>query len=338
MRRTKTRGRVCVYQDKKSGNWRVQVTSATGARTSTTCATEGLAREVAAHVESQLRSEVQTVSEAVSLYLAELENRGTTKAHRVSVAARLKLIMPGQDEQLLTELHPIVCQRLYDESRQKGKSVDYQRNALLTARSLCTWLVETGSLASNPFAGIKGVGKRRKGKQQLTIDEARRFLDTCLNESSIEATAALCCLLLALRCSEIVGLQPKSVDDGGTVLRVWERAEDGKSSSAHRLVEIPEVMRERMPELAADTTLNRHKIGHHVRRLCGVAGVTVVGPHALRGTHASLATRAGATSQLVAGTLGHSRVSVTEAHYTERGATEARGARAALRVLSGGRS
>lgn len=291
-----------------------------------------------------MRHEVQTVADAAKAYQDHLESTGTSKAHRVSVAARLKLMMPAQDEQLLSELHPIVCQRLYNEARTRknpktGKpySVDYQRNALLTSRSLCTWLVETGALAFNPFSGIKGVGRRVRGKLQLTIDESRKFVATCMGENSPEATAALCCLLLALRSSEIVGLTARSIDDGGRVLRVWEKKGDGKTLTAHRLIEIPDVLQPRMLAMA-EATLTRHTINHHVRRLCKLAGVTIVGPHALRGTHASLATRAGATSQLVASTLGHAKTSVTEAHYTERGATEAQAGATALRVLAGGRS
>ena len=275
------------------------------------------------------------MGEAAAMYLAEIEERGTTIAHRVSVAARLRLIMPAQDEQLLTELHPVVCQRLYDESRATGKSVDYQRNALLTARSLCTWLVETGALASNPFAGIKGVGKRKRGKTQLTIDEARRFVATCLAEDSIHATAALCCLLLAMRAGEIVGLTPRAIDDGGRILRI-ER-DTTKTDAGARLIEVPDVLRDRLPALAA-ASITRHQINHHVHRLCKDAKVTDVGPHALRGTHASLATRAGATSQLVAGTLGHASTDITHQHYTDRGAVEEQAGRVALTVLAGGKS
>ena len=266
------------------------------------------------------------------MYLNELEERGTKTSHRVSVKARLRLIFPNQETQLLTELHPIVCQRLYDEARSKGKSVDYHRNALLTARSMCTWLVDSHVLPSNPFAGIKGVGKRKRGKRQLTIDEARKFVDVCLAEDSTHATAALCCLLLAMRAGEIAGLSPRSIDDGGRILRV----EDAKTEAGNRLIEVPEVMRDRLPALAA-ATFTRHMVNHHVRRLCRAAGVEVVGPHALRGTHASLATRAGASSQLVADSLGHASTDVTQQHYTDRGATEQAAGRTALTVLAGGR-
>lgn len=333
MRQQKKRGSVCVYQDKRSGKWRVQVTRADRTRATHTLATKELANIIAGHAREQLENECQTVQEAIDLYIAELEQRGTKPSHHVSVKARLRLIFPEASEQLLTELHPITCQRLYDVARSKGKSVDYHRNALLTARSMCTWLVKTSVLPSNPFRHVEGVGKRKRGKKQLTIDEARKFMDTCLAEDSVHASAALCCLLLAMRSGEIVKLEPRSIDDGGRVLRV----EDAKTEAGNRLIEIPDVLRDRMLELAA-TEMTRHRINHHVRRLCKKAGVEIVGPHALRGTHASLATRAGASSQLVADSLGHASTSVTEGHYTKRSASQAAAGGMALRVLSGGRS
>lgn len=267
------------------------------------------------------------------MYLADLEERGTKPGHRVTVKARLRLMFPAQSEQLLTELHPVVAQRLYNEARTKGKSVDYHRNALLTARSLCKWLVKKGLLGSNPFADVEGIGKRKRGKKQLTIDEARRFVDTCLAEDSVHATAALCCLLLAMRAGEIAKLTPRCIDDDGRVLRI----EDAKTEAGNRLIGVPEVLRDRLPVLAA-AELTRHKINHHVHRLCKLAGVMDVGPHALRGTHASLATRAGASSQIVADSLGHASPEVTRQHYTKAEATEQAAGRIALKVLAGGRS
>lgn len=59
-----------------------------------------------------------------------------------------------------------------------------------------------------------------------------------------------------------------------------------------------------------------------VQRLCRLAGVPVVSAHGLRGTHATLATSAGATSHVVAAALGHTSPSITQRAYIEAGATE----------------
>lgn len=340
--RQKKRGSVCIYEDSRTGKWKVQIREPIRGKNRTrthTVATRELADIIADHARKQLADKVQTVGDAITSYLADLEDRDTKKEHRVSVAARLALMFPERDGQKLTELHPIVCQQLYDAVRRKkrenGKpySNDYHRNALLTSRSMCKWLVKQGAIIENPFKNIDGIGKRRRGKKQLTIDEARTFMDTCLAEDSIHATAALCCLLLAMRAGEIVKLTPRDIDDGGRVVRV----EDAKTEAGDRLIEVPDVIQARLPALAG-AEYTRHMVNHHVHRLCKKAGVEDIGPHALRGTHASMATRAGASSQLVAQSLGHASPEVTQQHYTERGAIEQAAGRVALTVLAGGRS
>ncbi len=157
-------------------------------------------------------------------------------------------------------------------------------------------------------------------------------MKVCQAEDSHATTAALCCLVLAMRSGEIVGLTPSSIDDDGRLLRVFE----AKTDAGVRLIEIPEVLQERLPALAG-ATITHHFVNDHVRRLCKLAKVTLVGPHALRGTDASLATRAGARSQLVADTLGHASTHVAHHHYTKPSAVVAsRTQAAALTVLAGG--
>lgn len=335
--RNKKRGSACVYHDKARNRWRVQVTRADGTRASHTAYSQDQAEAIAAAVRGQLKSEVQTVGEAIKMYLSELETRGTKQGHRETVEARLRMIFPDGDGLLLKGMHPLTAQALYDAAWKKPKkngkpySPNTHRNALGTVKSMYKWLVKSGTLGENPFEGVEGVGKRKRGKTQLTIDESRLFLQTCLDDDSVHATAALCCLVLALRASEVVRLTPRCIDDGGRILRI-EKAKTGD-----RLVEVPEMLRDRMPALA-EATLNRQEINYHVHKLCKRAGVESVGPHALRGTHASLATRAGASSQLVADTLGHASDVVTKKHYTQASATRAAAGGIALRVLSGGRS
>jgi integrase len=218
---------------------------------------------------------------------------------------------------------------------------------------MCKWLMGKGVIARNPFEKVEGVGKRKKGKTQLTIDEARLFIDACLNyehpvmrgdgrnkmrasklDPQVGVTAAMCCLILAMRASEIAGLTPRSIDDGGRVLRVFRSTT--KSDAGERLLEVPEMLQARLPALAA-ASISRYQVNAWVHRICEVAGITDVGPHALRGTHASLATRAGATSQLVAGSLGHASTAVTHRHYTKAEAIADANVGAALTVLAGGK-
>jgi integrase len=284
-----------------------------------------------------MRSNVKTVQQAIDMYIEDLRVNQCKESHLVSTRARLNMMFPKREVQFLTELHPVVGQRLYDEMRQKKKStgtlyaVDTQRHSLLQSRAMCKWLISKHIMDENPFDGVEGVGRRKRGKTQLSIDEARAFVETCLAEESTGATAALCCLMLAMRSGEIVGLGARSIDDGGRILRI----DVAKTEAGVRLIEIPEVLRDRLPALVA-ASFDRHFVNRQVHRLCRKAGVTDVGPHALRGTHASLATRAGATSQLVADTLGHASTSVTHRHYTKASAIDASRTQAALTVLAGG--
>ncbi len=357
MRKNK-RGKVWVYKDRK--RWRVEVTRADGTRASRVFASKETAEEVAAAARYQLEHEVQTVQEAIEMYMSELAGRGSVDSHLVSARARLRMMFPIEEDWLIGELPPAVAQRLYDNLRERksertGKryAVDTQRHSLNESRAMCKWLVGKGLLERNPFAKVEGVGKRRKGKTQLTIDEARKFINTCLNyehppvradgrnktrssqlDPQVGVTAAMCCLILAMRASEITGLTPRSIDDGGRVLRIFRSTT--KSDAGERLLEVPEMLQDRLPALAA-AEISRHQINNWVHRLCKVAGVTDVGPHALRGTHASLATRAGATSQLVAGSLGHASSAVTHRHYTKAEAVTDANVGAALKVLAGGK-
>jgi integrase len=52
-----------------------------------------------------------------------------------------------------------------------------------------------------------------------------------------------------------------------------------------------------------------------VRRICRTAKTPIVGPHGLRGTHATLAVEAGVTGDVVAAALGHESFAVTAGHY-----------------------
>ncbi len=353
------RGKVWVYKDRK--RWRVEITRADGTRVARVYTSKEVAEEVAAAALHEMEHRVQTVQEAIEVYMTELADRGSAPSHLVSARARLSMMFPIEKDWLIGEVHPVIAQRFYDDVRERkslrtGKryAVDTHRHALNESRAMCKWLITKGVLAANPFEKVEGVGKRKKGKGQLTIDEARKFVDACLNyqhpemrgdgrnrmrtpklDPQIGVTAAMCCLILAMRASEIAGLSPRSIDDGGRVLRVFR--DTTKSDAGERLLEVPEILRDRLPALAA-TTISRYQVNNWVHRICKAAGITDVGPHALRGTHASLATRAGATSQLVAGSLGHASTEVTHRHYTKADAVTDANVGVALTVLAGGKS
>jgi integrase len=137
----------------------------------------------------------------------------------------------------------------------------------------------------------------------------------------------------------VTSLVKRDVDDGGALLWV----SGTKTDAAKRVVELP-VMLGRLVVARRDTSLQerifagtRFWLRDQVRRICKLAGVPVVCPHGLRGTHASLAMAAGASSALVAKSLGHASDAVTLAHYAQPAAVAAGAQERLLKVLEGGK-
>lgn len=196
------------------------------------------------------------------------------------------------------------AQGLYDTLRPKV-SVQEHRHCLSRARALGTWLVNQGLWKDNPLAKIRPVGRPKRGKPQLTRDEARTLLAWCIGQAGDEGAAATITLLfLGLRASELCGLTVRNLDDGGRLLHVHGT----KTEAARRTLGIPKELR---PILLAQAVVARRRphngespllwgrdrwwVHREVTRCCRQAEVPVVPPHGLRGTWASLA-RAVATA------------------------------------------
>lgn len=60
--------------------------------------------------------------------------------------------------------------------------------------------------------------------------------------------------------------------------------------------------------------VNRHWVLRSVKRCCAAAGVPIVTPHGLRGTHAKVAREAGVSGVLLAA-MGHESETTTTEHY-----------------------
>lgn len=184
---------------------------------------------------------------------------------------------------------------------------------------------------TNPWSHVERIGEKVTGKDQLTMDESRQLVTACVNDGRPAASATLLCLLLALRAGEVVALVGRDIDDGGRLLHVWR----GKTRKAKRSLSVPDVLRDPLLELARAAGPQGRLfprslawVGYAVETLCDKAGVPVVCPHGLRGTHATLATSAGVTAHVVAGALGHAGPAVTRRHYIAAGAEHDADARA----------
>jgi len=133
-------------------------------------------------------------------------------------------------------------------------------------------------LKANPLAEVTGTGRRRHGKPQLRIDEARRLRLVChekARDGDDGAVAVLVGLLMGLRAQEIVTRTVRDLDDGGRIL--WVDANDQVKFSPKR----------------------------NTRRLCRLAQVPEVCAHSLRGFAATLGLLSGVPLAQVAAALGH---------------------------------
>jgi len=222
-------------------------------------------------------------------------------------------------------------------------SVDYQRNTLAEAKTFLRWCVGQGWLRSNPLESVQGRGKRRRGKVQLRIDEARLFEQKALQlaqEDDHGAIAGLLVLYCGLRASEVTHLRCRDLDDGGSILWVGEDEGGRKTERARRQVAVPLVLRgpllracgQRSGDAWLWGTLHwRNWPRAHIRTICEAVGVQVISAHGMRGTQSSLATSAGMAGELVSQQLGHEQVSTTERHYATR---EAQASGAQIRALN----
>jgi integrase len=327
--------------------WRVTLRS-DGASRHRSFATRVEADAYIAEAEGQTRVEV-SVSAAVELYAKSLADRGLRHATRARAENHLhRLLRTAEHGKRRLSWLARHGQQLYDAS-QINAAVDTHRNALAAGKAFGAWLVKGGMLRANPFAAVEGVGRRRRGKPQLTVDESRKLIAGLMSRWTTdprpEYAATIAALLLGARATEVVVRDVRDLDDGGRLLWI----PDSKTEAGKRCLEVPEVLRPVLLELARDrigpVPLFRMRDGaratrwwlyHHARRLTGELAGRQVTPHGLRGTHASLARSAGATGEVVAAQLGHASVGMQVGTYARTDAIAAGQGAAALRVLRGG--
>jgi len=207
-------------------------------------------------------------------------------------------------------------------------SVDYQRNTLIEARTFARWCVKQGWLKANPFDGIEGKGRRRQGKFQLHIDEARSWMakaQELAHKGDRGAVAAMLTLLLGVRSSEVTHLRGRDLDENGALLWVGEDAGGRKTAKSRRQVGVPEDLRPHLIRLQGaypgDAWLWgelhwRDWPSENVRRICRLVGVREVSAHSMRGLHSTLAESSGVSGDVVAQQLGHVDSETTGKHYT----------------------
>lgn len=269
----------------------------------------------------------RTVSDAIGAYLEDMTTRGL-KARTVETAGqRLRSLLradKGRDGGPLSRVTPTRARTLLDA---RGGAVVTRRLTLALAGTWARWCQRQGWIHRDPFAGLEVHGRASAGKLQLSVDEARVFAARCYREAAagdVFALAVLCLLIFGRRASEIADREVRDLDDGGRMF--WIRT--AKTKAGRVQLEVPaaigallsELGRGKLPSDRLFGAITRHHLHHHCESLCRLAGVTVVGPHSLRGLHATLARPLVSTPALVSAALGHTSTAVTDRHYQEAGA------------------
>lgn len=334
------RRRVYLGREKYGDGYRWRVTTREGGqRTARSFADEGEARDYYRTILklAQSRNAV-TVGELIDRWLEDLARRN--KDSSVSVCARLVRGLCDVDA-LVADVDTDTATEWY-RAYQAGRSAATHQQALTVTKQCWTWAhADEEMIKSNPFRKVRAEGQKSRRKRQLRVNEARTFISYCLDRGRDPDIALLCCLLLGMRPGEVLAMVARDVDDGARL--VW--IPDGKTEHAQRVLEVPEVLRphlsSRAVQLDAEDSLWRGRgsdwINYHARAICKRLKLPHCSPHGLRGTHSSLAASAGATSHLVAATLGHGNTGVTERHYIDESAAAKSVQQRALTVLEGGR-
>jgi integrase len=328
----------------KRDKWRLVVRDERGAESFVSYATKEEAERVKLALTGELRQrQPRTIAEAVQayeLYLRDVKQNKPTSVRTTII--RLRTFFPD-DELTLAEITPRRAASMH-LILTRAQSVDSQRNILAEARTFLKWCVQTKKwLATNPLADIQGVGKRRHGKPQLRIDEARRWLAVAsqlAEDGDAGAIAAMTTLLLGLRSSEVIQREVRDLDDGGRQLWI----PDSKTLAGRRRLEVPEVLQPHLRGLSEAKLPNAPLFGHHwrdwprkqVKRICELAKVPTVCAHSMRGLHSTLAIEAGTTAHAVASSLGHESPTVTLRSYVAPGTAQRANSRRILTVLKGG--
>jgi integrase len=318
--------------------WRVVETSATGARSTCSFKTREEALDYIAEFNDE--AEGRTVSGVIDAYRDSLRERGLRDGSITTSVFRLHGIMQDVErDRLLSSITPTVAGQLY-AARAATVKADTHHAELAVASAMFTWCVRKGWLSANPFAAIEPVGRKTQRTARLRIDELRKLERAALGELTREGLAVAMAALMGLRATELTARVVRDVDDGGRLL--W--LDTAKTEASEGSVIVPPRLRARVAKLVAGRApderlfgdVDRHWLGYHVRRLCALAEVPIVSPHALRRTWASIGAESRSVDVL-SRAMGHTSAAITRRHYIAGNAEQNRNTNVVLRAVQGGR-
>lgn len=342
----------------EAGGWRCKLKTAAGQKSAPMARTEKEALRLAERMAADMaRLGGITIRDAIDALVEYKRRNGARPSTLEGTLRALTLFWSKMLDLPVARVTERAAQQQYDALRQvvsprigQPLSVDTHRSYLRHAKLWGRWIVKRGWLRGpSPLEGVQGVGKKRRGKPQLTRGELARFIHTCQDlagQGDDGALAALIAVCMGLRASEILSRTVQDIDvepdpetgEDVPVLRVGdnlERAFRLKTDSSGRSPQIPPIVELLLAKVAAGKapgdplfpgTLGgrrtRQWLWDRVKDLCARAGVPAVCPHALRGSLATSAAASGVRIDLISAVLGHSNSSITRQHYIVPGTVE----------------
>lgn len=334
MAKRRPRGRVHGPYQERAG-WRVVAVTHEGKRVAEVCASEAEALRLVVDLKAELGAKDATVTEAIDEYIAWKQVNGDRPLQVQSADTlrhRLNALFAGRFDTFVGDLSARDGEAMYEALRE-AQANDTHRNTLAAGKAFLGWCAERGYAGGNALGEVSGRGPRSVGKEQLTTDEAQLYADKAIElarAGDLGAVAAATVLYAGIRAGECAAIVARDVDNGGRALIIPK----AKTKAGVRKMIIPQWLGRLLKASAGEggrvfPGRDRYWVRYHVSRVCRLAGVPEITAHGMRGTHASLAVTGGASAEVVAATLGHTNIRITQRHYTKAEATDAaRGRRA----------
>ena len=313
--------------------WRLVVLDG-GSRKAVVAETHEAALALRDDLQGALKKHIaRSFEESLTEYLQNLVDRGVSHDTADKVRRMLRPFLP-LDEPLTAIDAERAAQMYLDETKRtksNGEPIANDSHHLLLRRikHFYKWAISRRYVAQNPFAEVSPIGRPKRGKQQLRIDEARKLVSVAIERAkTLDAgsTAILMQIFLGLRPTESLVRVVRDLDDEGRILWV----PFGKTNNAKRRLQVPDPLRDILLLHAKDKPTDAPLLGpvgdpfhtrdiirYRLKLLCQQLGLPTVCPHSLRGLNATLALDAGATAQHVAAALGHASFTTTARHYAD---------------------
>jgi len=308
-----------------------------GKRRSMTFTTESEARAWIADAQKKLVVDGRPAEDVVEAYVASLTDRKPSTL--ATIRYRLMSVVTGR-ERVPIEAFPW---RVAWDQHARPQARASQVGILAALRAL----VAFAGLPAKVLAGISLTGEARAGKEQLHVDEARRFVAAALEAGDPLAIAAVTAAVVGCRASEVLNLRARDVDDGGALLHVTGT----KTRAAKRAVPVDPAFQpllrgwasgkapdgllfefepQRVRASKDRAKARRDALLRRVRALCREAGVQEVTSQSLRGLNATLRKLGNASDESITRALGHVDISTTRRSYFAPGVAEQADARRAF--------